>query len=172
MDEPVQRFLDTGSFDFERLWSLPASSEFFCGDGRITAGHFALMQRLRSEGRLDQVIVFDRLDPEPVEDWHAQMRVREPEMAARLVAEWDRRLPLLVLTGAFHALLDAAEGTPMAGYLARELPGLQPAMLDYTTGHCWSQGELHDVAGPMPHSPVAFEVGHATPAVVPAPSTS
>jgi hypothetical protein len=90
MDEPVQAFLRSGSFEFERLWSLPASAEFFCGDGRIAAGHFALLQRLYGEERLDQVVVFDRLDPEPVEDWEAQVLVREPEMAARLLAEWDR----------------------------------------------------------------------------------
>ena len=50
LDAPVQAFARDGSFDFERLWSLPASAELFCGDGRITAGHFALLQRLREEG--------------------------------------------------------------------------------------------------------------------------
>jgi hypothetical protein len=58
MDEPVQELLRRGWFDFERPWSLPASVEFFCGGGRIAAGHFALLQRLRDAGRLDQVIVF------------------------------------------------------------------------------------------------------------------
>src|SRR5207302_2744597 len=109
MEATVQSFIRSGSFDFEELWSLPPSAEFFCGDGRITAGHFALLQRLRREGRLDQVIVFDRLDPEPVADWEEQVRVREPEMAARLLGEWDRSLPLLVLSGRFHAQLEAAE---------------------------------------------------------------
>jgi hypothetical protein len=88
MDEPVQTFLRSGSFDFEQLWTLPASAEFFCGDGRIAAGQFALLQRLHLERRLDQVIVFDRLDPEPPpDDW----QVRDREMAARILAEWDRR---------------------------------------------------------------------------------
>lgn len=167
MDAPVQEFLRSGSFDFEALWSLPAASEFFCGDGRITAGHFALLQRLRSEGRLNQVIVFDRLDHEPPEDWEAQVLVREQEMATRLLREWDRDLPLLVLTGAFHARLDAAAGDPMAAHLARELPELQPAMLDYEIGYCWSRGEEHDVSGPMPHAPIKLRSGLATPALVP-----
>lgn len=170
MDAPVQSFLRGGSFDFERLWLLPPESEFFCGDGRITAGHFALLQRLHSEGQLDQVIVFDRLDPEPPEDWEAQVQVREPEMAARLLTEWDRHLPLLVLTGAFHAQLQAPEGEPMAAHLARELPGLQPAMLDYASGYCWSRSEQHDVSGPMPHAPISLHSGHATPAFVPGPA--
>lgn len=167
MAEPVRAFMRTGSFDFEALWTLPGSAEFFCGDGRIAAGHFALLERLRREGRLDQVIAFDRLDPGPVGDWEEQVRVREPELASRLLAEWDRGLPLLVLTGAFHAQLRAPEGEPMAAHLARRLSGLRPAMLDYASGHCWSRGEPHDVSGPMPDAPIAFRLGEATPAVVP-----
>jgi hypothetical protein len=104
MDEPVQEFLGNGPFDFERLWTLPPSAEFFCGDGRITTGHFALLQRLRDEGRLDQVIAFDRLDPEPHPgDW----RIRDKEMAERLLAHWRDSVPLLLVTGASHATLDA-----------------------------------------------------------------
>lgn len=167
MEAPVQAFLRSGSFGFEELWSLPPSAEFFCGDGRITAGHFALLHRLRRERRLDQVIVFDRLDPEPAEDWEAHVRVREPQMAARLLEEWDRRRPLLVLTGGFHAQLEAAEGEPMAAYLARERSGLRPAMLGYAGGHCWSRGEAHAISEPLPAAPITLRLGEATSAVVP-----
>lgn len=172
MDVAVQRFLRDGSFDFESLWSLPASSEFFSGDGRITAGHFALLARLRSEGRLERIVVFDRLDPRPVSDWQDQVRVREPEMAARLLAGRDRGVPMIVLTGAFHAQLEAAEGVPMAAHLARALPGIEPAMLDYAGGYCLSRGELHDVSGPMPDAPITIRLGKATPATVPRPMPS
>ena len=92
-------------------------------------------------------------------------------MAERLLAEWDRRHPLLVITGGFHAQLDATEGETMAAHLARELPGLQPAMLDYTSGNCWSRGELHDVSGPVPDAPIILRLPAATPAVVPGPAT-
>ena len=167
MDEPVQEFLASGSFDFDRLWTLPPSAEFFCGDGRITAGHFALLQRLRREGCLDQVIVFDRLDREPpTDDW----QVRDREMAERLLAEWDRRVSLIVLTGASHAQLDAADGPTMAAHLGGELEGLRPAMLDYASGYCWSRGDAHDVSGPMPDAPITLRISEATPAVVPAPT--
>ncbi len=164
MDGPVQDFVCDGCFDFERLWSLPASAEFFSGDGRIAAGHFALLRRLRDEGRLDQAILFDRLDPAPPPD---DPLVRDRELAERLAAEWDARFPLLVLTGASHARLEAAEGEMMAAHLARERPRLQPAMLDYASGHCWSRGRLHDVSGPMPPAPITLRVPVATPAVVP-----
>jgi hypothetical protein len=166
MDEPVQAFLRAGSLDLERLWALAPSSEFFCGDGRITAGHFALLERLHREGRLDQVILFDRLDPEPPEAW----QVRDRDMAARLLAERDREIPLLVLTGAFHAQLLAADGETMATHLARELRGFQPAMLHYARGYCWSRGEVHDVSSPMPDAPITLQLGEATPAVVPGPA--
>jgi hypothetical protein len=172
MDEPVQSFLHGGSFDFECLWRLPASAEFFCGDGRIAAGHFALLQRLYGEGRLDQVVVFDRLDRELSVDLEAQVCVRDREMAERILTEWDRRLPLLVLTGAFHAQLTAQEGAPMAAHLARELVGLQPLMLDYASGHCWSRGQLHDVSGPMPEAPIKLRLPEASPAIVPSAATA
>jgi len=163
MDDVVQDFLGRGSFDFERLWSLPSSAEVFCGDGRITPGHFALLQRLRDEDRLDQVIAFDRLDPEPpVEGF-----VRERDLARRLLAQWDDRLPLLVLTGAFHARLDAEAGETMATNLARERPGLRPAMLDYAGGRCWASNELHDLSGAMPPAPINLQLPKATPASVP-----
>lgn len=167
MEEPVRGFLRSGSFDFEQLWSLPASSEFFCSDGRITAGHFALLGRLYAEGRLDQVIVFDRLDTEPLGEWVDYVRMREPEMASRILSEWDRSLPLLVLTGAFHAQLESVDGEPMAAFLARELPGLKPVMLDYARGHFFSRGEIYDLSGPMPASPLTLRVGEGTPALLP-----
>ncbi|MBA2360638.1 MAG: hypothetical protein H0V79_06875 [Actinobacteria bacterium] len=163
MDGVLQDFVGGGPLDFEQLWSLPPSAEFFCGDGRITPGHFALLQRLRDEDRLGQVITFDRLDPEqPVE-----AVVRERDMARRLLAEWDERLPLLVLTGAFHARLDAEAGETMATNLARERPGLQAGMLDYAGGQCRAGNELHDLSGPMPPSPITLRLPKATPASVP-----
>jgi hypothetical protein len=161
MDEAVQGFLRGGSFHFERLWSLPESAEFFCGDGRIAAGHFALIQRLRDEGRLDQVIVFDRLDPESPDPV-----ARDREMAERLLAEWDDRAPLLVLIGAFHAQLEPTAGETTAMHLARDRPGLRPAMLDYSGGQCWSR-KLHDVSGPMLPAPIRLRLPEATPALVP-----
>lgn len=166
MDEPVQRFLQHGKFDFEQLWTLPASAEFFCGDGRITAGHFALLRRLREEDRLDQVIVFDRVDqPTPTKDRF----LRDREMAARLLREWDGHVPLLVLTGGFHAQLQATEGETMTMHLARRQPDLLTAMLNYTRGQCWSRGALQDVSGQMPAAPITLSVPTASPAIVPGP---
>jgi hypothetical protein len=159
MDEPLQGFVREGAFDLERLWSLPPTAELFCGDGRITAGHFALLARLHEEGHLDQAIAFDRLDSEPPTDWPSHVRIREPELASRLLAEWDGWTPMLVVTGAFHAQLESPDGDPMAAYLARRLPSLRPAMLQHEPGPL------------MPPAPIVLRVGEATPAVVPGPAT-
>jgi hypothetical protein len=155
MDEAMQDFVRSGSFDFEHLWSLPPSAEFFCGDGRIATGHFALLHRLRDEDRLDQVIAFDRLDPVPhPKDW----RIRDREMAERLLAEWDDALPLLVVTGAFHATVHVhpdPEDETMAFHLARERGRLLPAMLQYQN------------SAPVPPAPIMLRLSDGTPAIVP-----
>jgi hypothetical protein len=157
VNDQLQAFVAGEAFDFELLWTLPPTSDFFAGDGRVTAGHFALLERLRDEGRLEQAIAFDRLDPVPTPEW----QVRDRELAERLLAEWNGSR-LLALTGAFHAQLEP--GT-MAAHLAQARPGVAPAMLDYSSGSCWSRGE-HDVSGPMPDAPIAFRLPAATPAVV------
>jgi hypothetical protein len=165
MQAPLDDFLVTGSFDFEALWSLAPTAEFFCGDGRISAGHFAVLERLRNEDRLDQVIAADRLDPDPLpDDW----QLRDREMAARLLAEWDARLPLLVLVGGLHAELDAAEGVTMAMVVARECPGVQSAIIHYVHGSAWARGRAYDVAAePLPQGPIVVRLPEATEAVVP-----
>ncbi|HEX3688003.1 MAG TPA: hypothetical protein VHU60_10485 [Gaiellaceae bacterium] len=160
VEEPLQAFVRGDPFDFEALWSLPGTAEFFCGDGRITAGHFALLERLRQEGRLEQAIAFDRLDPDPPLEWPA----RDRDLAERLLAEW-RGQPLLVLTGAFHARLD--EDETMAAHLARSRRGLATAMLDFDRGSCWSRGAAHDVSGSMPEAPIRLRIPEATLALVP-----
>jgi hypothetical protein len=146
MQPPLDAFLATGSFDFDALWSLPPSAEFFCGDGRITTGHFALLDRLRRENRLEQVIASDRLDPVPVpQDW----QVRDREMAERLLAVWNQRLPLLVLVGGNHARLDAADGVTMAMVVARDYRDVQSVMLEYPDG----ASRRADVPGPRRQRP-------------------
>ena len=157
VNEQLQAFVAGEPFDYDALWALPPRSDFFAGDGRVSAGHFALLERLREGGRLEQAIAFDRIDPDPAPEWE----VRDRELADRLLAEWQGP-PLLVLTGAFHARLEP--GT-MAAHLAQARPGLAPAMLDYASGSCWSRGE-HDLSGPMPEAPIAFRLPTATPAIV------
>jgi hypothetical protein len=94
-------------FDVEALWALPPAAEPFCGDGRFTAGHVALLERLRPE-----VICVDQTDWEHPD--------RSELMAERLAEQWDGETPLLAIVGAAH--LPA---------FARRLPGLAQLRLDY-----------------------------------------
>jgi hypothetical protein len=84
----------TGRLDTDALWSLPEGAEAFSGDGRFTAGHVALLERLLAEERLDQIICFDRVA--------ATQPGRSDEMAARLAREWNRDNHLLAVVGAAH----------------------------------------------------------------------
>jgi hypothetical protein len=90
----IDGLLATGRLDVDELWRLPEDAEAFCGDGRITAGHVALLEALLAERRLAQVILFDRLDSEPP--------ARSEEMALRLSEAWDRRHRLVAVVGAAH----------------------------------------------------------------------
>jgi hypothetical protein len=135
----IDAFLATGTFDLEAVWALPPGAEAFAADGRFTAGHVALLERLHREGTLKQVIPFDRLDADPP----APQEVRGREMAQRLLAEWDRALPLLAVVGAGHLEAMAI------------LTGAVTATLDYGA----------DVE--LPRATVTFAVPEGPPAVVP-----
>jgi hypothetical protein len=166
MDVPVQRFVGGDELDFDELWSLPSSADFFAGDGRVTAGHFAMLQHLRDEGRLERVIVFDRIDPSPPPpDW----RQRDREMAERLLGEWDGDRCLLALTGGFHAQLSADAGATMAMNVAGVIPRLRPVTIEYASGRYWSRG-LQDARESGFVAPITFRLDRATPAIVPAPT--
>ncbi len=161
VDDVVQSFVRTGTLDLERLWSLPEPAEALCGDGRVTAGHFALLRRLREEGRLDGVILFDRLDPEPpLDDW----RVRDREMAERLLEEWNRKGVVLAAAGALHAQVEL-RGT-FAHELAQTVP-VHTAVIAYAAGSYWSRGVEHELPGTIPDAETRLPVASATPAVVP-----
>lgn len=90
----VDALVTHGRLDVDALWRLPEGAEAFCGDGRFTAGHVALLERLIGARRLAQVILFDR------RDWkHPE---RSAQMAACLAREWNRAHRLLAVVGAGH----------------------------------------------------------------------
>ncbi|HEU5114411.1 MAG TPA: hypothetical protein VFT82_01435, partial [Candidatus Paceibacterota bacterium] len=47
----AERYLESGELDFDAIKDSP--------DGRITAGHFALLKKLKSEGMLEGLVCFD-----------------------------------------------------------------------------------------------------------------
>ena len=95
------------------------------GDGRITAGHFAVMRSLRLEGLLDRVVLFD---PFP---WPDSWSGRDSGMAARLLEE-TRTAPALVMAGSLHTRLRRhRHGEPLGAHVARIRPGTIEVRLRY-----------------------------------------
>jgi hypothetical protein len=131
LDAFAQPLVAEGALDLEALWALPAEAEAFCGDGRFTAGHVALLTGLGAEGHLEQLVLVDRVGPAEIEE-------REQAMTARLLAERRCDLPMLVWLGAFHTLLEPVEDVdPLGARVARELPGLRSVEILYDAGEVW-----------------------------------
>jgi len=105
----------------------PLAAETFTdsGDGRITAGHFAVLRSLRREGRLDRVVVFD---PSP---WPGTWSERDREMAAHLLRE-TRDVPALVMAGGLHTRLRRhRHGEPLGAHVAQARPGTVEVRVRY-----------------------------------------
>ena len=111
----VEGLLATGHLDVDELWRLPEDAEAFCGDGRFTAGHVALLERLVAEERLTDVILFDR------RDWVQPARSRE--MATQLAEEWNRGDALIAVVGAGH-LPEFRPRLPELGVVVLDYSGL------------------------------------------------
>ena len=158
LGELVEDALSSGRFDLDRLWELPADGDVFSGDGRFTAGHVRLIEELVGAGRLEHVILVDRLGSEGDE--------REREMAERLRGSLRAGLETIAVVGHGHAVRDPA-GASMFSRLEQALPGVANGSLSFATGRCYFRGE-QDVWPIEDATDATFELGAATAAVVPA----
>lgn len=98
-------------------------------DGRVTETHFALLARLRDEGRLERLILMD----ETSRDWSGPWTERDAGMARTLLRERDSLVPTLVVAGRFHTTIGSDGEPTMATLVARELTGVPNGVLDYAT---------------------------------------
>jgi hypothetical protein len=163
-DEVVQGLFGGGRIDLDALWEIPAGGDLFAGDGRFTAGLVRVLEELVATGGLEQVILFDRLDQDPPLESD-----REVDMAERILARLRPDAPVLAVSGSFHAGREPFDGAePMFVQLERALPGLANGVLDFSSGRSYSRDE-HDVRRAEARGfDAIFELGRATPAVVPA----
>jgi hypothetical protein len=168
-DTVVQQLLSTGTLDLDALWTLPPSAELFSGDGRVTAGHFALLQRLRDEERLEQVVLFDRVGPEPGAP--GSLQLRERRLAERLLAEWRRDVPLVAVAGAGHVTTSRPDGATMATHVTRAVPAVGRATVEFESGRCWWFGPKELRLSPFA-SDESFVLPKGSPATVPAPGAA
>lgn len=160
IDDVVERVLATGKVDLDELWRTPDGGDLFAGDGRFTAGHVAVLEHLAATGELEQVILLDRLAAEGAE--------RERELAARLLESLRPGLRTIAVVGHAHAARDEIGGAPsMFAHVERALPGVANGILAFRSGTCHHRGEA-EVWPITVRADATFELGRATPAVVPA----
>jgi hypothetical protein len=147
----------------------PGTANFWSGDGRITAGHFALLRELRPAPLL---LFSEEIGPT---DWSG----RDFAMAKRLLADWDGETPTLVVTGNLHAALEPhRHGWPLGYHLVQRLPGLASVTLRVLSGAIANLGEKRVGAREAPPGAslrlcveggqLVLDLPRATPAQVPA----
>jgi hypothetical protein len=159
--EVVEAVVSTGRIDLDALWRVPAGGDVFAGDGRFTAGHVAVLEHLVATGELEQVILLDALALAGPE--------RERTMAARLVESLRPGLRTIAVVGQAHSARASIAGAEsMFAHVERALlPGVGNGTLAFRSGTCHHGGE----SGVWPitvQTDAVFELGAATPAVVPA----
>lgn len=124
----VQAFLrDEGPLSDDRwLWG---------GDGRITAGHFAVLRELIRTGPLT-LTLFDVL-VSAGGTWSD----RDAAMAGHLLSSAAADAPTLVVAGNAHTpVTPSSLGVPLGAHLARHRPALGEVRIHYDSGHFYNSG--------------------------------
>ncbi len=131
LKEQVEQFLNGEGLDFE---SVKNSS-----DGRITAGHFALLKKLKEEGLLEKVTCFDQ-GGSPSWD------VRDENMAQNIINELTDT-PTLVAAGNLHTKVEPitfegeeGEHYPMGEKVKRSIPHVPSCRIKYLSGTFHNHG--------------------------------
>ena len=130
--EQAEKFLQTGELDFEAIKDSP--------DGRITAGHFALLKKLKDEGLLEALVCFD--GETPTADWDT----RDANMAKNIIANLANSRTLVV-AGNLHTQVEPItfddekeEHHPMGEHLKKQIPNVPSGKIKYLTGQFHNYG--------------------------------
>lgn len=128
----VEQYLESGELDFSTIQDSP--------DGRITAGHFALLKNLKSEGLLEELICFDTVFGDG--NWNT----RDKTMAQNILNHISE-IPTLVVAGNLHAKTEAitlkniaGEQHPMGENLKKEIPDIASGKIEYLSGQYHNYG--------------------------------
>jgi|GEM_PF-1355085 len=132
LQQAVDRFLNSGELDFEAMNDSP--------DGRITANHFVLMRKLRSEGLLEKVVCFD--GNAVGFGWNARDAAME-----RNIMNAHAGLPTLVVAGSLHTKVEpvlfegeSEEKHPMGELVRRTIPDVASGKIEYHGGQFHNYG--------------------------------
>jgi erythromycin esterase-like protein len=106
-----------------------AQLDFTGTDGRVTAGHFALLRQLNADGALDQLILFNA-DGDSFDE-------RDRAMADRLLGALVHGRPTLIVAGAAHTRRTLQPwGVPMGTHVAAVVPDVAEGEIEYFGGSC------------------------------------
>jgi hypothetical protein len=124
----ITAFLATGT--------LAAHDWLWLGDGRITAGHLAVLAAMTAAGPLD-LVLFDDFGS-LAGGWSD----RDAAMARRLLAAVPAGgAGTLVVAGNAHTPTGETElGVPLGAQLARQRPGVREIRIRYGSGAFWNLG--------------------------------
>jgi hypothetical protein len=107
---------------------VPEHPQLWAGDGRITAGHFALLWERFKAGRLAALTLFDGVNEV---GWSR----REAAMADRILSAQAPGVRTLVIAGNAHtALGPTGLGIPLGARLAERRPGVREVRIRYGNG--------------------------------------
>jgi hypothetical protein len=107
---------------------VPDHPLLWAGDGRITAGHFALLWERFNAGRLSALTLFDGVSEV---GWSR----REAAMADRILSAQALGTHALVVAGNAHtALTPTGLGVPLGARLAERRPGVREVRVRYGNG--------------------------------------
>ena len=130
--QQADKFLQSGELDFEAIKDSP--------DGRITAGHFALLKKLKDEGLLEALVCFDGATPSG--EWDA----RDENMAKNIIANLADGTTLVV-AGNLHTQVEPiifdgeiGEHHPMGENVKKQIPNVPSGKIKYLTGQFHNYG--------------------------------
>ena len=132
LKDVAEKYAESGTLDFDTIKDSP--------DGRITAGHFALIKRLKSESMLEELVCFDGGSSGP--EWNARDAAMARNILANLASE-----PTLVVAGNLHAKTEPitvddepSEQHPMGENVKKGIPEVASGAIEYLTGQYHNYG--------------------------------
>jgi hypothetical protein len=126
--------------------TLPDHPWLWGGDGRITAGHLAVLAERAAAGPLE-LILFDGVIGA---DWSWSQR--DEAMARRILAASPPGARTLAVAGNAHTPTSPIElGVPMGARLAEQRPGIREIRIRYGAGYFWNFGPRRFTRHTDPH---------------------